>query len=103
MSEEAPHETANPEPDDAQTRTEPFVMVREEARGAVIRGDENSVQSIAMFVAGATLLPFLQALWGAAGTRVGERLDDVTRGALRRVLRRELEESPRGTAPLTDI
>ncbi|WP_406242765.1 hypothetical protein [Streptomyces anulatus] len=62
----------------------------------MICGDGNSIQSIAMVFAGATLLPFLQALWGAAGTRVGERLDDATRGALRRVLRRELEESPLG-------
>ncbi|NEB04324.1 hypothetical protein [Streptomyces sp. SID13726] len=46
--------------------------------------------------AGATLLPFLQALAGAVGTRVGERLDDAARGALRRLLRRELEEGAPG-------
>ncbi|WP_257138059.1 hypothetical protein [Streptomyces sp. b84] len=64
----------------------------------MIYGDPttNSFESIAMLVAGATLLPFLHALWGAAGTRVGERLDDATHGALRRVLRRELEESSLG-------
>ncbi|MCX4482365.1 hypothetical protein OG890_00120 [Streptomyces anulatus] len=96
MSEEAPHGTANPEPDDEQTGSARSVVVG--GSQGVIYGDRttNSFESIAMVVAGATLLPFLQALWGAAGTRVGERLDDATRGALRRVLRRELEESPLG-------
>ena len=54
----------------------------------------SSPDAIVMFVAGATLLPFLQAMWGAVGARIGERLDDTTRGALSRVLRRELEETP---------
>lgn len=96
MSEEAPHGMANPEPDDEQTGSARSVVIGKSRVVIYVERTTNSFESIAMLVAGATLLPFLQALSGAAGTRAGERLDDATRGALRRVLRRELEESPLG-------
>ncbi|MFI7320183.1 hypothetical protein [Streptomyces venezuelae] len=91
MSAEPARETASPE-----SATQPGLVVDEgEAAerwtGVVANGSD---QAVVMFVAGATLLPFLQAMWSAVGTRIGERLDDAARGALGRVLRRELEETP---------
>lgn len=68
----------------------PAIIHIRASEGSVAGGDYNSVTA-AMFVAGATLLPFLQALGTAMGTRIGERLDDTTRRALRKILRRELE------------
>ncbi|MER7178139.1 hypothetical protein ABT404_01345 [Streptomyces hyaluromycini] len=69
-------------------------------QGTMVVGNYNSVGSAAVFLAGATLLPFVQAVWAVVGTRAGERLDDTTRGALRRILRRELEQgAPRGSSP----
>ncbi|MER6408296.1 hypothetical protein ABT269_33395 [Streptomyces viridosporus] len=91
MSAELPRETASPEP---PTQPEPVVGDEEAAQGSIDTVANGTDQSIVMFVAGATLLPFLQAVWGAVGTRIGERLDDTTRSALSRVLRRELEETP---------
>jgi hypothetical protein len=53
-----------------------------------------------MFIAGATLVPFLQTLSAVVGTRTGERLDDATRGLLRRLLRHELQQGdPGGDGP----
>ncbi|WP_330476767.1 hypothetical protein OG301_00155 [Streptomyces platensis] len=89
MPEESLHEnTADSEQrrPDSQSKS---VAIGRDPQGSFVIGDNNSV---AMFIAGATLLPFLQALWAVVGTRIGERLDDATRGALRRLLRRELEE-----------
>ncbi|MEU8669457.1 hypothetical protein OG333_37250 (plasmid) [Streptomyces anulatus] len=73
------------------------IRTGDDVQGTVVIGNHNSA---AMFIAGATLLPFLQALWGVMGTRIGERLDDTARGALRRILRRELEQGrARGNSP----
>lgn len=73
-----------------------IVINRRGDSGVVYNAGSNGV---VMFIAGATVLPFLQALWAVVGTRVGERLDDATRRALRRILRRELEQGARGSSP----
>jgi hypothetical protein len=91
MSAEPARETASPD-----SASQPELVVgegegAERSTGTVVNDPD---QAVVMFVAGATLLPFLQAVWGAVGTRIGERLDDTARGALSRILRRELEETP---------
>ncbi|MFC5959017.1 hypothetical protein ACFP51_32655 [Streptomyces pratens] len=63
--------------------------------GAVAVGEgavavSGSLDMVMSFAAAATLVPFLQALSGAVGTKVATRLDDATRRTVRRVLRREL-------------
>lgn len=65
--------------------------------GSTVAGDQFG---LGMFIAGATLLPFLQSLAAVVGTRAGERLDGATHGILRRLLRRELEQAgPGGDCP----
>ncbi|WP_225828782.1 hypothetical protein [Streptomyces naphthomycinicus] len=46
---------------------------------------------VAVFLAAATLVPFLQAVASAVGSDVGARLNRATRSALKQILQRELE------------